>query len=91
MRGGAKAGFDGDVILRMEKAADFRQSYVIANKNRYQDTPLDQLRFSVYKERIWTAKEIEKDKLDLKKAKKKIRAKNSNKKVSEIEHAIIVK
>jgi len=75
MRGGAKAGFDGNVILRMEKAADFRQSYVIANKNRYQDTPLDQLRFSVYKERIWTTKEIEKDELDLKEAKKKINSK----------------
>lgn len=33
MRGGAKAGFDGDVILCMEKDADFRKSYVYANKN----------------------------------------------------------
>lgn len=48
MRGGSKSQFDGDVILRMEKAEDYRNSYVYANKNRYQDIPLDSLKYNIF-------------------------------------------
>ena len=48
MRGGSKAAFDGDVILKMEKAPDYRNSYVYANKNRYQNKPLDSLKYNIF-------------------------------------------
>jgi|GEM_PF-1765223 len=48
MRGGTKSAFDGDVILKMEKAPDFRNSFVYANKNRYQNKPLDTLKYNIY-------------------------------------------
>ena len=48
MRGGSKASFDGDIILRMEKDPDYRKSFVYANKNRYQNKPLDQLKYNIY-------------------------------------------
>ncbi len=48
MRGGTKSAFDGDVILKMEKDADFRNSFVYANKNRYQNKPLDSLKYNIF-------------------------------------------
>ncbi|MFV9549674.1 zincin-like metallopeptidase domain-containing protein [Algibacter sp. PT7-4] len=48
MRGGAKAAFDGDVILEVVKEDDFRDSYVQARKNRYQDIPLNELAYNFY-------------------------------------------
>ncbi len=52
MRGGSKAAFDGDVILKMKKAPDFRNSYVYANKNRYQNKPLDSLKYNIYSQNL---------------------------------------
>ncbi len=39
MRGGSRAAFDGDIILKVKKADDYRDNYVYANKNRYNDMP----------------------------------------------------
>ena len=39
MRGGSKAAFDGDQILKIEKNEDYRENLVYANKNRYNDAP----------------------------------------------------
>lgn len=40
MRGGSKAAFDGDQILKVSKdPEDYRENYVFANKNRYNDIP----------------------------------------------------
>ena len=40
MRGGSKAAFDGDQILKVSKdPEDYRNNYVYANKNRYNDAP----------------------------------------------------
>lgn len=48
MRGGSKAAFDGDIILKMDKAPDYKDSYVYANKNRYQNKPLDSLKYNIF-------------------------------------------
>ncbi|WP_323027998.1 zincin-like metallopeptidase domain-containing protein [Gelidibacter japonicus] len=52
MRGGSKAGFDGDIILEIVKADDYRDSYVIARKNRYQDTPLNEIGYNFYIQKV---------------------------------------
>lgn len=52
MRGGSKAGFDGDIILEIVKADDYKDSYVIARKNRYQDTPLNEIAYSFYHQKV---------------------------------------
>jgi antirestriction protein ArdC len=42
MRGGASAGFDGDIILKMHKdTEDFNNNFVYADKNRYNGNPLN--------------------------------------------------
>jgi hypothetical protein len=47
MRGGSKAAFDGDQILKVHKdPEDYRNNYIYANKNRYNDTP--DLKFNIY-------------------------------------------
>ncbi|WP_299681147.1 zincin-like metallopeptidase domain-containing protein [uncultured Tenacibaculum sp.] len=49
MRGGSESQFDGDVILFVEKNPDYRLSYVYADKNRYQNRPLNELEFNIYR------------------------------------------
>jgi ParB/RepB/Spo0J family partition protein len=48
MRGGAKAAFDGDVILEVVKHDDYRDNYIQARKNRYQHLPLHEIGYNVY-------------------------------------------
>ncbi len=48
MRGGADSQFDGDVILFTEKCPDYKHSYIYPDKNRYNMTPTDQLKFNIY-------------------------------------------
>ncbi len=48
MRGGSKASFDGDIILEIESKADFRESYLTARKNRYQNRPLNTIGYNIY-------------------------------------------
>jgi hypothetical protein len=46
MRGGSKAAFDGDQILKIKKHENHQENYVFANKNRYQEDP--ELKFNIY-------------------------------------------
>lgn len=56
MRGGSKAAFDGDIILKVHKdPEDFRNNYVYANKNRYNDAP--DLKLNIFNGRIMGEKE----------------------------------
>lgn len=61
MRGGAKASFDGDVILEIEKADDFRDSYIIARKNRYQDRPLNEIGYNFYHKKLINPESVSSD------------------------------
>ena len=50
MRGGSKAAFDGDQILKVEKFPDYRENNVYANKNRYNSIP--ELKFNIFSQRL---------------------------------------
>lgn len=52
MRGGAKAAFDGDIILEVVKDEDFRKSYLRARKNRYQNKPLHEIGYNFYDQKL---------------------------------------
>ncbi|OOV27762.1 hypothetical protein BXU11_09950 [Flavobacterium sp. LM5] len=52
MRGGSKSQFDADIVLFTEKKTDYRENYVYADKNRYQDKPLDGLKFNIFNKRL---------------------------------------
>lgn len=48
MRGGTESQFDGDCIFFVEKKANYKDSFVYANKNRYQNRPLDEIEFNIF-------------------------------------------
>ncbi|SED22171.1 Antirestriction protein ArdC [Tenacibaculum sp. MAR_2009_124] len=48
MRGGTKSQFDADIVLFTEKFKDYEQNFVYADKNRYQNQSLDELKYSIY-------------------------------------------
>lgn len=48
MRGGSKSQFDADIVLFTKKEADYRNNYIYADKNRYQNKPLDGLQFNIF-------------------------------------------
>ncbi|UUC45592.1 hypothetical protein [Flavobacterium cerinum] len=48
MRGGSKSQFDADIVLFTEKKDDYRDNYIYADKNRYQDKPLDGLHYNIF-------------------------------------------
>lgn len=52
MRGGAKAGFDGDIILKVNRFEDFRENEVYNHKNRYNSRPLTEFSFNIFKGKI---------------------------------------
>jgi nucleoside-triphosphatase THEP1 len=52
MRGGSKSQFDGDVILFTEKMSNYKENYIWADKNRYQDKPLDELKFNIFNKKL---------------------------------------
>ncbi|HLF53532.1 ArdC family protein [Flavobacterium sp.] len=52
MRGGSKSQFDGDIILLTESFPDYKENFVKANKNRYQNKSLDDLKFNIYQGKI---------------------------------------
>jgi hypothetical protein len=52
MRGGSTSQFDGDIILFTEKLPDYRENYIYADKNRYQNKPLDGLKFNIYNKKL---------------------------------------
>lgn len=61
MRGGARAAFDGDIILEVVKAEDFKNSYVQARKNRYQEIPLNQIGYNFFHQQIINPEELNKE------------------------------
>lgn len=54
MRGGSSSQFDGDVILFVEKSANFNDNYVFADKNRYQNRSLDELHYNIASAKLMT-------------------------------------
>lgn len=52
MRGGSKSQFDADIVLFSEKKEDYKDTYVFADKNRYQSKSLDDLKFNVFKGKL---------------------------------------
>lgn len=50
MRGGSAAAFDGDIILKVQKHEDYRDNYVEANKNRYNDEV--GLKYNIFRQEI---------------------------------------
>ncbi len=54
MRGGSKSQFDADIVLFTEKKADYRQNYIYTDKNRYQNKPLDGLKFNIFSKKLVT-------------------------------------
>lgn len=52
MRGGSESEFDGDIILFTNVFPDYRENYIYPSKNRYNSTPREQLRYSVYYQQL---------------------------------------
>ncbi len=52
MRGGSKSQFDADIVLFTEKMPDYRDNYIYADKNRYQNKPLDGLKFNIFSKKL---------------------------------------
>lgn len=52
MRGGSKSQFDADIVLFTQKEADYRDNYIFADKNRYQNKPLDELKFNIFNKKL---------------------------------------
>lgn len=52
MRGGTTSEFDGDIILYTQVFPDYRENYTYPYKNRYNSTPREQLRYSVYHQQL---------------------------------------
>ena len=52
MRGGSKSQFDADVVLFTENKEDYRDNYIYPTKNRYQDTPLNTLKFNIFSKKL---------------------------------------
>lgn len=54
MRGGSKSQFDADIVLFTEKKDDYRENYIYTDKNRYQNKPLDSLKYNIFKGKLNT-------------------------------------
>ncbi len=52
MRGGSESEYDGDIILFTQVFPDYRENYIYPSKNRYNSTPREQLRYSVYHQQL---------------------------------------
>ncbi|MDX1349648.1 MAG: zincin-like metallopeptidase domain-containing protein [Putridiphycobacter sp.] len=52
MRGGSKAAFDGDIICKIVKTDNFKENYVMFDKNRYQSKDLESLKYSIYHQKL---------------------------------------
>lgn len=48
MRGGSKSQFDVDIVLFTEKFDNYKENYIYPDKNRYNDIPPSELKFSIY-------------------------------------------
>ncbi|WP_121667285.1 zincin-like metallopeptidase domain-containing protein [Mesonia aquimarina] len=61
MRGGSKSQFDVDIVLETEKFDDYKENYVYANKNRYNNIPANELKFSIYYRKMLSSAQEEKN------------------------------
>ena len=61
MRGGSNAQFDGDIILKIVKEEDFKDNYVIADKNRYQNGDIHEIKYSIYYKKLIDSSTTEKE------------------------------
>lgn len=61
MRGGTTSEFDGDIILYTQVFPDYRENYIYPSKNRYNSTPSEQLRYSVYHQQLLPSESIPPD------------------------------
>ncbi len=52
MRGGSKAQFDGDIILKIVKENDFKENYVIADKNRYTNEDIHEIKYNIFHQKL---------------------------------------
>ena len=52
MRGGSESEYDGDIILFTQVFPDYRENYIYPSKNRYNSTPREQLRYSIYHQQL---------------------------------------
>ncbi|MCG8893497.1 hypothetical protein G1K73_06985, partial [Tenacibaculum finnmarkense] len=48
MRGGSKSQFDADIILFTEKFDNYQNNYIYADKNRYQNKNLTDLKYNIF-------------------------------------------
>ncbi|CAM1355837.1 zincin-like metallopeptidase domain-containing protein [Tenacibaculum halocynthiae] len=48
MRGGTKSQYDADIVLFTEKFDDYKHNFVYADKNRYQNQALNELKYNIY-------------------------------------------
>lgn len=46
-KGGAEIVFDGDIIIKMEKCASFKDNYAYFNKNRYTTVPIETIKYMI--------------------------------------------
>ncbi|WP_281638692.1 zincin-like metallopeptidase domain-containing protein [Capnocytophaga sputigena] len=61
MRGGTTSEFDGDIILYTQVFPDYRENYIYPSKNRYNSTPSEQLRYSVYHQQLLPSESTQPD------------------------------
>lgn len=52
MRGGTKSQYDADIVLFTEKFDDYEQNFVYADKNRYQNKTLCDLKYNIFKGKL---------------------------------------
>ena len=52
MRGGSNAQYDGDAVAKIMKDPDFTKNYVYWDKNRYLDKPLNEVKYSIYHQKL---------------------------------------
>ena len=58
MRGGSKSEFDVDIVLFTEKFPDYRENFIYPAKNRYNDLPVTELKYSIYYQSLLPSEEI---------------------------------
>ncbi|MCD8415716.1 ssDNA-binding domain-containing protein [Tenacibaculum dicentrarchi] len=52
MRGGSKSQFDADIILFTEKFDNYQDNYIYADKNRYQNKNLTDLKYNIFEGKL---------------------------------------
>lgn len=52
MRGGTKSQYDADIVLFTEKFDDYEQNFVYADKNRYQNKNLSDLKYNIFRGKL---------------------------------------